>query len=77
MAAAHQHTGKEQHREALTATCSAKVCTALTIAMQVDVRVFQNVLIEPVGSEELRIAANNLSFTLRGIGEENEALHYA
>ena len=44
--------------------------------MQVDVRVLQNVLIEPMGSEELRITADNLPFTFRRVGEEYEVLHY-
>ena len=77
MSASHQHTCKEQHREALSTTCSSKICAALSIAMQVNMRVLQYVFVKPVSGKELRIATHYLSFTLRGVREEHKVLHNA
>ena len=76
VATTHQHTSKEQHREALSTTCSSKICAALSIAMQVDMRMLQDVFVKPVCGEELRIATNYLPFTLRGVREKYEVLHH-
>ena len=77
MATSHQHTSKEQHREALATACCSKVCATLSIAMQVNMRMLQDVFVKPVCGEELRIATHYLPFTLRCVREEYEVLHHA
>ena len=76
MTTAHQHTGKKQHRQALSTTCCTEIRSPFTVALQIDVRMFQDIFVEAMSSEELRIAAHNLSFTLRGVGKKHEVLHY-
>ena len=64
MPAAHQHTCQEEHRQTLTTSCSTKVCTTFTITKNIDMRMLQDILVEPMRSKELWIATNDLQFVL-------------
>ena len=63
--AAHKHTGKKEHRKALSAACRAEVCTALSVAAFMQARVFKDIVKKLMRGKKLRITAYYLALLLR------------
>ena len=77
MAAAHQHPCQEKHGEALATTRGTEISAALAIAVNVDVRMLQDMLVKFVRGEELRITAHDFLLAFRVVGEKHKILNDA